>query len=436
MLLEFSVSNFRSINTTQTLTLIADSKKDLLESNSYYFAKDSLHVLKSAAIYGPNASGKSNFLKAIEFMKNLVVNPEMYKSDNEIFVDNFAFDSGNSVSNPTELEVLFVENNIRYQYGVSLTQERIESEWLYAYPNNRLQKWFERDFDSDLKEYNWYFGPKLSGHKNVWKDSTDNFSLFLSVAAQLNSAQLKPLQSWFHRLASISTGEMIDPDYTATQCYKKPENRKMVEQLLRAADPTIEGLEIKKEVIKDLKFPSNIPEDLKKRIREDLKNKEQLRVLVRHQISDIDTSKKNKGSAQYIPMEEESDGTQKLFAYIAPWMDCFMGGKIAVIDELENSFHPQLLIFLIQLFHDKMNVNHGQLIFSTHETVIMLKKILRRDQIWFTEKGSDLSTNLTPLTDFHARKDEAIQDRYLKGCYGAVPFTNDILFKTTRVHEK
>ena len=128
-------------------------------------------------------------------------------------------------------------------------------------------------------------------------------------------------------------------------------------------------------------------------------------------------------------MNEESDGTQKLFAYAAPWLNVLNNGRIIVVDELDNSFHPHLVRYLLNLIHNpEKNKKNGQLIFTTHDTSILDSKILRRDQVWFMEKDKAKATQLYPLTDFHPRKNEALEKGYLQGRYGALPYIGEVKF--------
>ncbi|MGB0956397.1 MAG: AAA family ATPase, partial [Panacagrimonas sp.] len=198
MLIEFSVSNFRSLADRQTLSLAAGSGKEHRETHVFDpHAPGTLPLLRAAVIYGPNASGKSNLLLALSAMQQIVENSASgTQADDEINVDPFAFATELDDA-ATEFEVLFVEDGVRYQYGFSTTRTRIESEWLFAFPQGRSQRWFERNVNSPEGEPEWYFGSKFAGNKKVWQESTRPNALFLSTAIQLNSDSLKPVFHWF-----------------------------------------------------------------------------------------------------------------------------------------------------------------------------------------------------------------------------------------------
>lgn len=435
MLIEFTVSNFRSILSPQTLSMVADSKKDLLQSNTFAIQPNSkLRLLRSAVIYGANASGKSNFMRAMAFMKNFVLKGSYETGDKqEINITPFAFRKSEEQL-PSLFEIVFLLDGVRYQYGFTVTKERVAEEWLYAFPKNKPQRWFTREYVEDSQTTEWYINPRISGPKTTWRESTRKNALFLSTAAQLNSEHLSPILSWFRDINIIQHGSIISPDFTIKRCTERESNKEIVTQLLHIADKTIQNLEFKKVEVDDIPNFSSFPEDVKEKIIRDFIDKNKMRVEMKHSPSKDHEDRKS----SYIKFEDESDGTRKLFSYIGPWLDTILKGEVLVIDELENSFHSQLLIFLIKLFHNKLlNKNNGQLIFASHDTVLMQKKnLLRRDQIWFIEKDSSLESKLYPLTSYHPRSEEAIQSRYLQGCYGAIPHTEDFQFRFVTDNEK
>ena len=294
-------------------------------------------------------------------------------------------------------------------------------EWLFAYPGNRAQRWFERKYNAQKETYDWYFGSKLSGSKRTWQNATRSNALFLSTAVQLNSEQLRPVLAWFHKLVVIRHGELIQRGFTIESCEDKEECADIL-KFLNKAGIEVDGITIKEENIDNATLPSDMPDDLKNIIQKDLKGKSFKEVFFKHQLTDSE-------DFALFPLREESDGTQKLFAYAAPWLDILNNGRVLIVDELDNSFHPHLVRFLLKLIHSsKTNRENGQLIFSTHDTSILDANILRRDQIWFMEKDKTHATQLYPLTDFHPRKDEALEKGYLQGRFGALPYIGEIKF--------
>ncbi|MDD3816187.1 MAG: ATP-binding protein [Desulfocapsaceae bacterium] len=422
MLIEFSIRNYRSFWETQTLSMAAGPTKELQEENSFTPPTEGLpKLLRSAVVYGPNGGGKSNLIAALNFMKQLVLSSSKESQEGENIERKPFLLHSHGPSQSSEFEAFFIQDGIRYQYGFETTEKRVTHEWLLAYPGNRAQRWFERSYNPEKQEENWYFGAKLTGPKKTWQDSTRSNALFLSTAVQLNSEQLKPVFSWFKNLVIIRHGEIIDRDFTVKSCEDKDKCGDIL-KFLKGADILVDGIEIKERKFETFKFPSDLPEELKNVIQKDLQGQSFKEVFFKHQLSDT-------GDSVSFPLQEESDGTQKLFAYAAPWLDVLNNGRVLVVDELDNSFHPHLVRFLLNLIHNsKSNKKNGQLIFSTHDTSILDSKILRRDQIWFTEKDNNHATQLYPLTNFHPRKDEALEKGYLQGRFGALPYIGEVKF--------
>lgn len=422
MLIEFSVKNYRSFWESQTISLAAGAKKELQEENTFSPSLQELpRLLRSAVLYSPNGGGKSNLVKALGFMQYFVLFSARESQEGErIDLKPFLLHP-DGPSRASEFEVVFVEDGIRYQYGFAATEDQVIHEWLLAFPGNRVQRWFERSYNPKKEKEEWYFGGKLTGQKKTWQRSTRSNALFLSTAIQLNSEQLKPVFKWFQRLVVVGHGELIRRGQTVTSCEDK-EGCADILQFLKSAGIEVDEIIIKERKFDKIRFPSLMQDELKSYFQNDLQGKSFKEVLFKHQLT---------GSEDFalFPLEEESDGTQKLFAYSALWLDLLKSGLILVIDELDNSFHPHLVRFLLSLIHSsKNNAANGQLIFSTHDTSILDTKLLRRDQIWFMEKDDTQATQLYPLSDFRPRKHEALEKGYLQGRYGALPYIGEIKF--------
>lgn len=422
MLIEFSVKNYRSFWESQTLSMAAGATKELQEENTF---APSLHelprLLRSAVVYGPNGGGKSNMIKALGFMQEFVLQSAKESQEGEL-IDLKPFllhPDGPSLA--SEFEVVFVEDGMRYQYGFASTGNQVTREWLLAFPGNRPQRWFERSYNPKKEKEDWYFGTKLTGQKLTWQRSTRSNALFLATAVQLNSEQLKPVFNWFQRLVVIGHGEQIERGFTTKSCEDK-EGCADILQFLKSAGIEVDGITIKERKFDKFKFPSHMPDELKSYFQNDLKGRSFKEVFFKHQITDST-------DFALFPLVEESDGTQKLFAYAAPWLDVLKNGLVLVVDELDNSFHPLLVRYLLSLIHNStINTANGQLIFSTHDSSILDTRVLRRDQIWFMEKDETQATQLYPLTDFHPRKNEALEKGYLQGRYGALPYIGEVKF--------
>lgn len=416
MLVEFSVTNFRSIHERQTLSLVAGAGGELRSANVMGTkAPATPDLLRSAVIYGPNAAGKSNLIAALQFIRDLVVrSAQRGQQGDEIPVSPFLMGESDAVGRPSEFDLIFVEQGIRYQYGVTLTRQRIVLESLIAYPKGSPQTWFERDANSE----DGWFGPNFKERqRKLWQESTRDNALFLSTAIQLKSEQLAPVFNWFRqRLRVMAPYPRFPPIFSIKECERDEQFRAKIVDFLKSADLGIEGIKINHRKIdqEEVEFFKDMPESVKKEILEHMELDPQL---VHKAVDGRDVS---------LSLNEESGGTQQLFGLAGPLLDVLQNGLVLVIDELDTSLHPLLMRRLVQMFNDSSsNRNNAQLIFSTHDTTILDREIFRRDQIWFVEKDRKLQTQIYPLTDFSPRKDENFGRGYLQGRYGALPFISE-----------
>lgn len=419
MLIEFSVANFRSLRERQTFSL-ARAKGDELAATNTFTAKaaNEYQLLRSAAIYGPNAGGKSNFLLALQAMKGIVVDSATgLQRGDKLPVTPFRLSKATREA-PSEFEATFIVDGIRYQYGFAATEHRIHEEWLLAYPKGRAQRWFGREWDEKKKQYNWELGSSLTGEKQLWQRSTRENALFLSTAVQLNSEQLQPIYDWFKATLRMANIRGWDPGFSASLCEKKEKSRVM--EFLRAADLHIEDIVVKRKPFNADEFPDGMPDYVKNALADELQDKKLLDIKTVHKTSE--------GERVTFEFDEESDGTQKLFAFAGPWLDSLANGYVLFIDELHDNLHPRLVEFLVRLFHsNETNPKNAQLVFTTHETSILNQDVFRRDQIWFCEKDDGQASVLYPLTDFSPRKGrENLELAYFSGRYGALPYVRSL----------
>ena len=419
MLIQFSVKNYRSIKDEQTLSLVRGSGDELPSSNSFDIdSVKSISLLRSAVVYGANAAGKSNVIRALITMENIVLgSASKSQKGDSISVVPFLLDKETS-KRPSEFQIVFINDGVHYQYGFSATRERIVDEWLIAFPEGRPQRWFARSFDEKAKKSVFEFGGKLGGAKSVWEDATRDNALFLSTAVQLNSEQLAPVFDWFQDKLRVSGSGGWGAGYTAS-CCEKPEIKNRIIELLKAADFDICDVKVEKEKFSLDKMSDELRDIANDFFLEKLKGEEWLEISTIHETSD--------GDVVEFDLEEESDGTQKFFSFVGPWLDVLDNGYVMAIDELHDNLHPKLVRYLVDLFHSsETNPKNAQLVFTTHETSILNQDVFRRDQIWFCDKPSDQATHLYPLTDFSPRKGrENLELSYLGGRYGAVPFIRD-----------
>lgn len=232
---------------------------------------------------------------------------------------------------------------------------------------------------------------------------------------QLNSTQLQPLYDWFRAKLRLAGVKGWGPSFSARMCEKHGGARLL--DYLRAADLGIDDIRIERKPFDIRRLPDDLPNDARENLLERLAT---LEVTTTHVAPN--------GEPVTFDLDEESDGTQKMFAFAGPWLDVLDKGYILFIDELHDNLHPKLVQFLVELFHDKdTNSKNAQLVFTTHETSILNQQAFRRDQIWFCEKDAAQSTRLYPLTDFSPRKGrENLELAYLSGRYGALPFVRKL----------
>lgn len=420
MLIQFSVKNWRSIRDEQIFSMVMAIGDELRDSNTFQPTTPSAtKLLRSAAIYGPNAAGKSNLLKAMTVMKKIVVeSASKGQRGDDLPVVPFLLDS-DTERVPSEFEVVFIADGIRYQYGFAANHQRITEEWLIAFPLGRSRKWFTREWDVEKKCYVWDMGASLLGQKQLWQDSTRENALFLSTAVQLNSQQLQPVYDWFFKTLRMANVSGWSPSFTASLC-KEVDQRGKVLEFLKAADLDIHDVIIEAEKLTAKHLPADMPDDIKTKLLMELKDQE---------VFDIKTVHQSKqGHSITFNFDDESDGTQKFFAFAGPWLDSLKNGYVLLIDELHDNLHPKMVQFLVSLFHNsETNPHNAQLIFTTHETSILNQEVFRRDQIWFCEKDSDQATKIFPLTDFNPRKGrENLEANYLAGRYGALPYLRSL----------
>ena len=412
MLVEFSVANFRSIKEEARLSLVAGPGKE--HTNSILTAESRaetaarpLRLLPSAAIYGANAAGKTNVIRGLKTMHDIVLGSAA-SGPAEFPVTPFRFDPACS-DQPTAFEVMCIADGVRYQYGFRATRSEVTDEWLYAWPSGRLQVWFERRSGDATRAPSWKLGGKLTGDREVWKRATRPQALFLSTAVSLNSTQLLPIFDWFRKRLHVAGVGGWSPGFSVN--YAK-NGRADVLGFLAAADLAVAGLRIVEKEVPPDQLPEEIPAELKTLLAQG----KAIDVFLQHQPKD--------GQQGELDMDEESHGTQKMFALAGPWLDSLAEGNVIVFDELHDNLHPALVRFLVSRFHDPTTNPHGaQLVFTTHDTSILDRDLFRPDQIWLCERNERLETSLFPLSDFRLRRSiENLERAYLAGRFGALPY--------------
>jgi len=415
MLVEFSVENFRSLRSEARISLVADSGKEHRETHVSEPEMNAgvrpIPLVRSAAVYGANASGKTNLVRALQTMRRAVLHS--VNDDSALSVVPFRFDP-ESEAQPTTFEVIGIVDGTRFQYGFSANRDIVTHEWLYAWPRGRIQIWFERTAEAGTKVTEWKFGGKLAGDKDVWRRATRPNSLFLSTAVTLNSERLKPFFHWFQNNLHIARIGGWADQLSAEWCAS--DRKAEVIRFLRAADLAIDDLRVIHEDFGPEMLPGDMPPEIGTLLRDQFPEGKIMQVRVSH-----DTARDRRVE---LELDEESDGTRKMFDLAAPWLDTLENGHVIVFDELHDNLHPFLVRFLVDRFHDQeTNPKGAQLLFTTHDTSILNQDVFRRDQIWFCERDSRLETRVFPLSDFRPRRGvENLERAYLAGRYGALPY--------------
>src|ERR1039457_960866 len=407
MLLRFRFSNIRSFRTEQELSLIAGTLTGTSEGVRHPEAI-SEGVLPAAAIYGANASGKTNVLRALAFLSEAVTSSyRHWEPDGPIPREAFLADDGSELA-PSSLELDFLSGGIRHRYGLRVDSSEVLEEWLHVYPRGKKQTWFHR-----VKGHPISFGTKMAGENRTIEGLTRKNCLFLSAAAQNNHENLLPVYRWTTGLQFVLGNRTVYRQHTAELCAAQ-DYLDEVTRLVSAADLGISGLTIDKEDVPDALMKARSV--LKSLGREIEVPEPPLRIRLLHRFG-----------KQEIPFsaKQESQGTLAYLALLGPVIDALKNGVPLCVDELDGSLHPLLSAQLIRLFNDpSTNPKGAQLIFNTQDTNLLSSGLLRRDQIWFTEKKDDASTHLFPLSDFRPRRAENLENGYLQGRYGAIPFIN------------
>lgn len=401
MILEFSVKNFLSFKEKVTFSMIANSNKEL---NDNYVEIGGNKVLKSAAVYGANASGKSNLFKILTLVVLMLRSSNSVDINAKLPLIPFKLDK-DSVNKPSEFEIKFILNETRYVYGFIADKDKIYDEYLYYYPNGRETKIFDR---TNINEYSYTQKDEKILREIETKNAQNKF--FLATATNWNFDKTKAAYNFL----TNGIGTCNNLEILKNMAYKMYETnpdylKDFAIDFLQKADFNIEDYQISQIDVPG-EFLTAIPEFITKTLPDKPKA---YQVLFKHKNSD-----------NYLSIDEESLGTQMIFAFIPFLADSLKNKKVLIIDELDKSLHSFLVQYIVEIFNDaEINKNGSQLIFNTHDTNLLDLNILRRDQIWFTEKNSETGeSDLYSLSDFSVRKQENVEKGYMLGRYGAVPF--------------
>ncbi len=433
MLIEFSVANYRSFRDEVTLSMVASPLKTgegVPDERNQFAAPGDINLLTSAAIYGANASGKSNLIAAINFMRRFVITSSNIREEDEgIDVDPFRL-STDTDTEPSSFEVVFIADEQHYRYGFEVTTERVVTEWLHVVPTIREPSLFERD-DDDIKLFerdrdDIVLGERFEAEGQDLKTKTRYNALFLSVVAQFAGATAQTVLEWFrtcNSLRGLSDHSLLP--FTVSQMGKNEMSDKIVE-FVRSMDLGINGIQLSK-VKENTDFPPRQTRGIRVLRGERSEDTELERVSIHTVHRQYDDEGEIVGNDLFTMDEHESQGTQKLFALSGPLLDTLEKGKVLFVDELDARLHPLLTREIVKLFNDpEKNPNRAQLVFATQDTNLLDHRLLRRDQIWFTEKDRQGGSHLYSLVEFKIHNDALFEKDYIQGRYGAIPYLGNI----------
>lgn len=421
MLIEFKVSNYRSICEEQILSLVpSESLKDFPEN---IISKKKFKALNSIAIYGANSSGKSNLLNAIEILDKLLFLSTKSSSKSKLSFDPFLLKSNKYLS-PTELEITFVTKNIRYRYGVKFNNEKILEEWLYRKKVGREVVLFYRENDIIDVSSGFEGNPKLI---DTAIDATRDNALFLSFCDMLNVSEAKAIFEWFNELIVVNGLDTEREELRTITLWEDKELQENIKEYLSLLDLGFLDVSIKKKEFDPTELPSELSDSLRQSLIQKLSGQMGIQVNTVHSLYDENGNKLN-DVITWLMQERESAGTQKAFSLSGPILRALSQGGIIIIDEIEAKIHPIITLNIINLFLSKdTNPNNAQIIFATHDTNLLSHCNLRRDQINFIEKNPWEASELYSLSDMKFKEnaveriDSDKEKRYLEGRYGGIP---------------
>jgi len=414
MLIDFAITNFRSIKERQVFSLQSVSR--IAEKPENTFQNSNFNLLRSAIIYGRNASGKSNLLFAMDCLRRMIVSENQHL----IYV-YFPFKILKvNEQNPTTFEVNFLgKSGKRYNYYLAYDGFKIVEENLYHYPEGKQARLFLRK------------GNEIKTDVPNLKDSCNNLYPYHTVLSRLNffkiDGLLEPFR-FFHR--HFVTKSFIGEDDTWERNVESVLNRPFMpnhlqnlSKILKVADTGIDSIEFKILEKEDLPFSDAVDESIKIEIFK--KNK--FKVKIKHPVFE---DGKNVGSVDF-DLKDESAGTRKLLLFGSCMLDCLSDGDVLVVDELDKGLHPKLMTTIIKIFNNpKTNPNNAQLIITSHDVSLLSESLFRRDQVWISEKNISGASEYYSLADINGvRVDVPMQKYFMKGVFGGVPVINEYDFE-------
>ncbi len=421
MLLEFTIGNFLSIKTKKTLSLEATSIKEHLDTNVVKL--DRFQLLRGAVIYGANAGGKSNLIKAMSTMRRIVKQSFDASSTDELGITPFLLSTETS-NKPSFFEILFLIGTIRYRYGFEVDNTSVKSEWLFESKIKSEKPLFIREGDGiDVS-------PSFKEAKDLEEKTRDN-ALFLSVLDQFNGTTAKSIMKWFSNFITISG---LSHERYKNVTFKMLEDENTKPQLLdfyKKLDLGFDEIDLEKTPFDTKDITKLFNEEFTKQFLSDIEGKSKIDIKTIHK--KYNNENEVVGFEKFDMRRQESSGTNKVFNISGPVFDVLKDGGVLIIDELDASLHPLMTLMITKLFNSsEFNKTNAQLIFATHDTNLFEYGHYRRDQIYFVEKDVYGASDLYSLVEYKEdggkkiRKDRSFEKDYIQGRYGAIPFIGNL----------
>jgi AAA15 family ATPase/GTPase len=407
MILEIRLSNFFSIKEEVILDMRAGNSKtqktQALQANTFAYKDE--QILKSVAVYGANASGKSNIIKAIQFCCSMIFSSHNHNENTVFNFSPFKFEA--YPHKPSRFFIRFVAGEIEYEYSFSLTRTEIITEELYYYPNGRRAKIFTRD-EACGKEKNkiYNFGAVIRKPMDV-AENTSRKTLYISRASQMDRDIAKDIFNFFN--STFIPNYLNYNEQIVEKLYK--DNRETLLKALKIADSDIVNISLKK----TLQPNKNANIDF-------TNNKASFQDAVMEKLT-FNTFHKTDDKVIFNLALDESSGTQALFFIMLRIIDVIKYNKILLIDEIESSLHSKIVEYIVGLFHASSS---AQIIYTTHNTNLLNLNKLRKEQIYFVNKRDDGSSDLYSLFDYKDFRDTMdVEKAYLQGRFDAIPYIDD-----------
>ena len=416
MLIKFIIKNFKSFKEQTILSMVASSLTDFEENNVITTPK--LRVLKIGSIYGANASGKSNLIDGLATMRWLIINSAKNVNRNEqINVEPFLLHTGTE-NEPSEFEIELMLNTTRYRYGFLVDKKKVHEEWLFETKKRKEYPMFLR------KEQTIKVWDRFKSAKGLEKRTRPN-ALFLSVAGHWEAEEAIEINNWFWKMNLIHGLKTEEYTRVTIEKIKKTKDKRKIMKLLRYADLGIDDVKI----YEGGHFYDSVVAEERLMMYGDIYKSLGLEKPDETEIKTTHAKYNEQGNrlyeaVQFSMKDQESEGTKKYFNIIGKIVEAIEKNEVVVIDELDARLHPLITKSIIRLF-TSIPESRAQIIFTTHDTNILDKRMIRRDEVYFVEKDKFGASKLYSLVEFKTRKESPMDKNYLNGKFGAIPFVKD-----------